>query len=245
MNAESHAPIREDAAERAAEKIMLHAASRRGGMLNQFSVAAAINEAIDESVRPFIDGDQACAVARIKAQEECKVLREAHRRAWDLVNEFRKARQPVGDAELAAIHRCLAQSRPAERTGMRVYYFGCLGPNDIGHFLYKSDGGQLFATYSDHLCLPFRYEILDGGLLPQNQPEEQGLIHRSEINGWTVLTMWDRTADKRGRSNASFVIEGVMDTDSAMAVAQSAFPQLWARIKPIKSTTRAPGKSES
>jgi len=81
---------------------------------------------------------------------------------------------------------------------MRLFYFGVWTGSDAGHYLYKPSGH--LAARDEHRALPFGWHLLDGALLPQNGPEIEGVIHRSVINGWTVLTFWDRSGDQRGRS---------------------------------------------
>lgn len=115
---------------------------------------------------------------------------------------------------------------------MKTYFFGVIRPGMLGHFLYGSDG---YKIYDEHRSgLPFKFQILDGGLLPPNVPEEQAKHHLSHINDWTVLTMWDRTGDRRGASNASFVAEGAFDLDAMVEISLQAFPEQWARIHAVK-----------
>lgn len=116
---------------------------------------------------------------------------------------------------------------------MQVFFFGVKDPAIAGHDLYHFDDGFVrMAPTHEQRSLPFKWEILDGALMPQSGVKEQGHVHHCIINGWTVLTMPDYTGDSRGGSNAAFVVEGVMDVESAAAVAQSVFPALWARIAP-------------
>jgi hypothetical protein len=57
-------------------------------------------------------------------------------------------------------------------------------------------------------------------------------MHLAIINGWTILGMWDRSGDKRGASNASFLLEGVFSFNEARKLTAEYFPQLWLRIQP-------------
>lgn len=86
---------------------------------------------------------------------------------------------------------------------MKLFFFGVKSASEKGHFLYDVNGYQVWSEHP----LPFRYPILDGSLLPPREPEEQGKLHLAIINGWTILGMWDRTADKRGGCNCSFIAE--------------------------------------
>jgi hypothetical protein len=110
-----------------------------------------------------------------------------------------------------------------------IYYFGKL--NVPGHFLYAAGGRSV--SYEDAKALPFRYELLDGGLLPQCD-EIQGRQHLSIINGWTIVSMWDRSGDSRGRSNSSFLADGIMTREELMTMARHTFPDIVARIENFK-----------
>lgn len=80
---------------------------------------------------------------------------------------------------------------------MRTYYFGVIDPKRLGHFLYPKEGNYI-SSQEEH-SIPFSINILDAGLLPSDVPERQGDLYLSIINGWTVLGMWYRTGDKRGK----------------------------------------------
>ncbi len=111
----------------------------------------------------------------------------------------------------------------------RTYFFGVISASHKGHFLYDKNGNAVWNEVGTGI--PFRYTILDGGLLPPHQPETQGRPHLAVINGWTVLGMWDRTADSRGACNASFIAEGVHTLEEMKTIAARDFPALWARVQ--------------
>lgn len=111
----------------------------------------------------------------------------------------------------------------------RVYFFGVISADHQGHYLYDANGQAVWSSKSLNL-LPFRYAILDGGLLPPGLVEEQGKLHLAVINGWTILGMWDRSADTRGNCNASFIVEGVHALDVMIAISKDTFPNIWTRI---------------
>ena len=118
-----------------------------------------------------------------------------------------------------------------EKTMIRIYFFGVNQPNSSGHFLYGHDGYKIYDER--HTGLPFKFHILDGGLLPPSAPQDQGRIHMSIINDWTALTMWDRTGDRRAGSCAAFVAEGVFDLATMKEIMSKNFPELWTRIRPF------------
>ena len=61
------------------------------------------------------------------------------------------------------------------------------------------------------------------------QPEgEHRLLHE---NGWTCLSMWDRSADRRGACTASFAFEGTHDFPACIALARVHFPGIIERIE--------------
>lgn len=111
----------------------------------------------------------------------------------------------------------------------KVYFFGVISPNKLGHFIYPADGHYI--SPQERRSLPFSEGILDAGLLPRNVPERQGDLYLSVINGWTILGMWDRTGDKRGQSNASFLAEGVHTIEEMKEIAAKEFPEIWDRIQ--------------
>ncbi len=123
-----------------------------------------------------------------------------------------------------------------------VYFFGCLDTLNRGHYLYNKQGRRVYDY--DAKSIPFQYTILDGGLL--RMPEEQGRLHYAVINGWTVIGMWDRTGDHRGRSCSSFFCEGIFDLETMCKIAAHEYPALWKRIGPNRraegpgSTTPTP-----
>lgn len=63
---------------------------------------------------------------------------------------------------------------------------------------------------------------------PADQPE--GIAKVLVADGWTLLTCWDRSGDKRTGSHASFVFHAVLTPDDALREARARFPGVWARI---------------
>ena len=115
---------------------------------------------------------------------------------------------------------------------MKMYFFG-VGPQDhAGHYLHDSKLNKIWSSAQERE-LPFRYTILDGGLLPSNEMR-QGKIYRSHINGFTIITMVDLSKDHRGGSNASFVVEGDFNVKEMIEICSKQFPELWEKIKPTE-----------
>jgi hypothetical protein len=101
------------------------------------------------------------------------------------------------------------------------YFFGCIdGP---GHFMHAADGSPR-RYYHDQ---PFGK--LDGGLQPTGQ-EIQGraLVHHRD--GWTAVSFWDRSVDKRGGCNGNFLANKTLSFDEMMVLAREHFPRVMARF---------------
>jgi hypothetical protein len=108
-----------------------------------------------------------------------------------------------------------------------MYYFGCW--QEAGHYLRTPDGRT--GEYALPHDFPFRVHTLDGGFLPPKLPETEGRATLFHINGWTVMTFWDRSVDKRGACNSSFVFRGKLTFAEACALAADKFPSVWNRFQ--------------
>ncbi len=109
------------------------------------------------------------------------------------------------------------------------FYFGCW--DRPGHFLYDTSG-----RCSDRQTpadFPVEYRILDGGLLPPNQPQKQGRLSVWRTNGWAIISFWDRSVDSRGGCNSAFVVRDCDTPSSDLELLQQAFdvfPQVFERF---------------
>ena len=110
---------------------------------------------------------------------------------------------------------------------VECYYFGKWPDVYAGHHLYDKSGYTLHNLPKDFPCAE---GALDGGLLPPNQPEIEGVASVVHLNGWTILAFWDRSGDKRGRSNSAFVVRGYWDFPVIHHITQSNFPKIWKRF---------------
>lgn len=111
---------------------------------------------------------------------------------------------------------------------MRCFYFGVWDKGGAGHYLHVP-GGTASRREAERV-LPFAMHILDSHLLPQEGPQTEGIVYRSLINGWTVLSFWDRSGDSRGRSNSAFIMDGDYATLAGLAIARERFPAIFARF---------------
>jgi hypothetical protein len=108
------------------------------------------------------------------------------------------------------------------------YYFGC--GQGAGHYLFSESGQHCWSRDAER-SLPIRYTVLDGGLLPPGKPETEGEAAMIHVGNWTIITFWDRSVDKRGGCNSSFVIPARLGFDDAVALSRKRFPWVWSRFK--------------
>jgi len=112
-----------------------------------------------------------------------------------------------------------------------VFYFGAIG--GPGHYLHSARAGSDFAgAKAAHRLLhrnPWGVAI-DAGLCPPGpQVEGQALLHHK--NGWTALSFWDRSADHRGGSCSTLLINGTFDFETLMTMAREEWPAVMRRFK--------------
>lgn len=68
-----------------------------------------------------------------------------------------------------------------------------------------------------------------GHRLRANDPEGVPVFCRRD--GWTLVAMWDRSADPRGGSHATFALGADLSDAEALDAARHAFPEVFARIE--------------
>jgi hypothetical protein len=103
----------------------------------------------------------------------------------------------------------------------RFCYFGCVG--SAGHFTHE--GGR--RTYKHDS--PWGTAI-DTTLCPSG-PEVEGRAALHHKDGWTALAFWDRSVDKRGKSNSVFLSNQARTFDEMLAQARIHFPDVMSRFK--------------
>lgn len=117
----------------------------------------------------------------------------------------------------------------------KVYYFGVYPGNEgrgIGHALYGPRG-----THVNQYDLPPALSLgrLDGGYAPGpfevRPPQKEGVARTTVVNGYTVLSFWDRTGDARPNSHSTFVVQGRHHMRAALTEAIKAFPEVFERIR--------------
>lgn len=126
---------------------------------------------------------------------------------------------------------------------MKCFYFGCVGKP--GHFFNGPDGQ--YRHRREFEASPWRDFEIDGKLQPHfsncvrkiyphrtycdctSGPEGVSLLHHKD--GWTALSMWDRSVDGRGACNSTFIFEGTFTFDEALALTRLHFPSVVSRFK--------------
>lgn len=120
-----------------------------------------------------------------------------------------------------------------------VLYFGCpcgvAGHRDAGHFYYDDRYRSLgLGNRPDRQTGP--WSPIDGALAPREwdsrrAPEKpQGVAALHHKDGWTALSFWDRSGDSRPASNSTFLFDGTLTFNEALAAARDHFPALFERF---------------
>lgn len=132
---------------------------------------------------------------------------------------------PTADLLAEVDRRTLAAQPPV------VHFFGVWPGERAGH--YRRDRYGRTATGSDgNENIPGRplslYPWADHRL-PQPEGQLWHWYHRGM--GLTVLTSWDRSADKRGGCCATFIVHAHVTPEHALGLARAAFPRVFDRIE--------------
>lgn len=118
---------------------------------------------------------------------------------------------------------------------MECYYFGCESKAESGHYLF-APGMRSVNTKALPRDWPFEYGELDGKYAAQGRRKDhEGIARLVHVRGWTVLAMWDRSADSRHNSNAAFAARGEREYAEMVGLAATHFPAVWKRINDRKA----------
>lgn len=104
-----------------------------------------------------------------------------------------------------------------------VFYFGCIGQS--GHYMHTTHE-SLVRDVGD---MPWGRYGKDGDLPPQKSGQVEGQAMLHHMDGWTALAFWDRSVDTRPGSSSNFFFRGTYDFAETVALARTAFPQVWKR----------------
>ena len=109
----------------------------------------------------------------------------------------------------------------------RALYFGCLGRNDLGHFLH--DGGSS-TLRPERWEVPWQVGLMDTGLLKNREIPDTptGEVQCIPAVGWFAFVWWDRSGDSRPNSNSGFYVEG-FETHEVLEAFKFALTQ-WPKI---------------
>jgi len=108
---------------------------------------------------------------------------------------------------------------------VKVFYFGC--NRYAGHYMHRVG---MIIDWEFMQRNPWGTSI-DGGLCPLNDPAEvegRALVHHKD--GWTALSFWDRSIDKRSACNSAFLAEGKFTFDEMLTIAREHFPMVMQRF---------------
>lgn len=112
-----------------------------------------------------------------------------------------------------------------------VYFFGCVA--EPGHHL-RDPRGRM--RYDIDSIQPFGHD-LDSRLAPpgpgsrpgrREEIEGHAALHRR--SGWTALSWWDRSVDRRGACNAALVAPGELSAEEILVLGRRWFPLIMARF---------------
>lgn len=105
-----------------------------------------------------------------------------------------------------------------------VWFFGCLG--EPGHYLRRSPGAQ---TEWNERAQPWGWK-LDSGLCEGNQfQRDAGKTWTHQKDGWTAVSFWDQSGDRRGNSNSTFLVHALVTGAEVLAAARLQWPQVFNR----------------
>lgn len=75
---------------------------------------------------------------------------------------------------------------------------------------------------------------MDGDFCPPakyDSPENQGRAKLTVEDGWTTLSFWDRTVDKRACSHSTYVMKGQHTFDEMLQAIKVNFPGIFERYE--------------
>ena len=120
-----------------------------------------------------------------------------------------------------------------------AYFFGVRPGERSGHFLHEPGLHRVWsvpATPWGNATYPIMeleaIEATWGGpkrRYDRTQPEGEPRFARKD--GWTLVALWDRSADTRGGCCALFAFQVEATDDEALALARELFPAVFARIE--------------
>lgn len=124
----------------------------------------------------------------------------------------------------------------------RMFYFG---PWDQpGHYLFTERRTKVWGDESDAEGFPWRSGYgIDGVLQPgchkdrdgrwthRGSPEVEGAAVLHHRAGWTAISFWDRSVDKRGACNSTYFAEGLFTFEQMVEMAKARFSERWNKMQ--------------
>lgn len=142
--------------------------------------------------------------------------------AQDLLWEYAQRRRKVDEDFSVAVETCLHKAG-YNVPKSQVWYFGCIGQS--GHYLWRTPREKAGSVEE----MRWTRTGIDSGFAPPDS-DEQGRALRHYVHGHTIVSFWDRSVDKRGACNSSFIMRGDHSFATVVAAARVAYPQVWARF---------------
>lgn len=122
----------------------------------------------------------------------------------------------------------------------KMYYFG---PWDkAGHYVFDERGRHV--PHTEECQIPWGHEGqnvgIDGVLQPgcvagksqytRSCPEVEGeaLLHHKD--GWTALSFWDRSVDRRPACNSTYMAQGIFTFEQMVGMAMIRFKHRWDKM---------------
>lgn len=106
-------------------------------------------------------------------------------------------------------------------------YYGC--HREAGHYLFTTGMRRFNARYGDPLDRLGRFD----GLLPPMDSDDPYIATVSRLPGlgYSVLSFWDYSVDKRANSNSNIFVPALMLVDAAvLSCANVLFPEVFQRL---------------
>ena len=103
---------------------------------------------------------------------------------------------------------------------------------DLYYFGYLTSGHSVYLDSIEHYAVNYLIEGgLDTGLLKKaGVPDVPGKGAYVQASGYSIVTFWDRSGDRRGNSNSAFFALGDHTADELLAAARERYPRLFERF---------------